>query len=50
MNLKTGKTDVCVLAVPVLAAQMSLAKLNLLDVPLMPIWRFVKSSADFAKR
>lgn len=49
MNLKTGKTDVCVLALSVLAAHMSLAKLNLLDVALMPIWQFVKSLADFAK-
>lgn len=35
MNLKTGKTDVCVLAVSALAAQMSLAKLYLLDVALI---------------
>lgn len=49
MNLKTGKADGCVLAVSLLAAQMSLAKLNLLDVASMPIWQFVKSSSDFAK-
>lgn len=49
MDLKTGKTDVCVLAVSVLAAQMLLAKLSLLDVALMPIWQFVKSSAEFAE-
>lgn len=49
MNLKMGKTDVCVLAISALAAQMSLAKLYPLDVALMPIWQFVKLSAGFAQ-
>lgn len=42
MNLKMGKTDVCMLAVSALVAQMSLAKLYLLDVALMPIWQFTE--------